>query len=49
MDVDIEGDIPEADKRGLLTAAEKGCFVEQSLKPGLIRHRLKIGERWVEV
>jgi uncharacterized OsmC-like protein len=49
MDVDIEGDIPEADKRRLLTAAQNGCFVEQSLKPGLIRHRLKIGERWVDV
>jgi len=31
-----------------LAAAQKGCFVEQSLKPGLVRHRLKIGERWVD-
>jgi uncharacterized OsmC-like protein len=49
MDVDIEGDASEADKRRLLAAAEKGCFVEQSLKPGLVKHRLKIGDRWVEV
>jgi uncharacterized OsmC-like protein len=48
MDVDIEGDAPEADKRRLLAAATKGCFVEQSLKPGLVKHRLRIGDRWVE-
>jgi uncharacterized OsmC-like protein len=49
MDVDIEGDIPESDKRRLLAAAQNGCFVEQSLKPGLVRHRLKLGDNWVEV
>jgi len=48
MDVDIEGDVPESDKRSILAAAQKGCFVEQSLRPGLVKHRLKIGERWVE-
>jgi hypothetical protein len=49
MDVDIESEGSEADKRRLLAAAQKGCFVEQSLKPGLVRHRLKIDGRWVEV
>jgi uncharacterized OsmC-like protein len=48
MDVDIESEASEADKRRLLAAAQKGCFVEQSLKAGLVRHRLKIGERWVD-
>lgn len=48
MDVDIPGDLSEADKRRLLAAAQRGCFVEQSLKPGLVKHRLKIGESWVE-
>jgi uncharacterized OsmC-like protein len=48
MDVNIESDASEPDKRRLLAAAQKGCFVEQSLKPGLVRHRLKIGERWVD-
>jgi uncharacterized OsmC-like protein len=48
MDVDIESEVSEADKRRLLAAAQKGCFVEQSLKAGLVRHRLKIGERWVD-
>ena len=37
MDVNIEGDASEADKRRLLAAAARGCFVEQSLKPGLVR------------
>jgi uncharacterized OsmC-like protein len=49
MDVDVEGDISEADKRRLLDAAQKGCFVEQSLKPGLVRHRLRVGDRWIDV
>ena len=39
----------ESDKRQLLAAARAGCFVEQSLKPGLVRHRLKLGESWTEV
>ena len=49
MDVDIQGDVSEPDKRRLLAAAEKGCFVEQSLKPGLVKHRLRLGDRWVDV
>lgn len=49
MDVDIDSDASEFDKRRLLTAAQQGCFIEQSLKPGLVRHRLKVGENWVEV
>ena len=48
MEVDIEGEASETDKQRLLAAAQKGCFVEQSLKPGLVRHRLKVGERWVD-
>jgi hypothetical protein len=39
----------ESDKRQLLAAARAGCFVEQSLKPGLVRHRLELGESWIEV
>lgn len=48
MDVDIGGDASEADKRRLLDAAQKGCFVEQCIKPGVVRHRLKIEDRWVD-
>ena len=49
MDIDLGSDAPESDQRRLVAAAQKGCFVEQSLKPGLVTHRLKIGERWIAV
>ncbi len=49
MDIAIDGQASEADKRRLIAAAQKGCFVEQSLRPGLVKHRLRIGERWVDV
>jgi uncharacterized OsmC-like protein len=49
LDVDLGSDASEADKRRLIEAAAKGCFIEQSLKPGLVKHRLKVGNDWVEV
>jgi uncharacterized OsmC-like protein len=49
MDIELGPEVPEADQRRLLAAAEKGCFIEASLKPGIVRHRLKIGGQWVEV
>jgi uncharacterized OsmC-like protein len=49
MDIDIRGSADEAAKRRLIAAAQKGCFVEQSLKPGLVKHRLKAGQAWVDV
>ena len=49
MDIDLGAEVPEADQRRLLAAAEKGCFIESSLKPGLVRHRLKLGGTWVDV
>ncbi len=49
LDIDLGGDASQADKRRLIAAAAKGCFIEQSLKPGLVKHRLKVGEDWVEV
>jgi uncharacterized OsmC-like protein len=49
IDIDLGGNASEAEKRRLIAAAAKGCFIEQSLKPGLVKHRLKIGENWVEV
>ncbi len=49
LDIDLGGDASEADKRRLIAAAAKGCFIEQSLKPGLVKHRLKVGRDWVEV
>jgi hypothetical protein len=49
IDVDLQGGASEADKRRLIAAAEKGCFIEASLKPGTVRHRLKVGDEWVEI
>lgn len=49
LDIDLKGGASEADKRRLIQAAEKGCFIEVCLKPGIVRHRLKVGESWVEV
>ena len=49
MDIELGPDVPEADQRRLLAAAEKGCFIETSLKPGVVRHRLKIKDNWIEV
>ncbi|MDI1346145.1 MAG: OsmC family protein [Pseudolabrys sp.] len=49
MDIAIEGPASDADKRRLVAAAQKGCFVEQSLKPGLVKHRLLCDGQWVSV
>lgn len=49
MDVDIDSDAADSAKRELVLAAQNGCFVEQSLKPGLVKHRLKTPGGWVEV
>lgn len=49
IDVDLQGAASEDNKRRLVAAAEKGCFIEASLKPGIVRHRLKVGDGWVEV
>ena len=49
MDIAIEGLASEADKRRLVAAAQKGCFVEQSLRPGLVKHRLWTDGQWVSV
>ena len=49
LDIDLHGSASEADKRRLIAAAEKGCFIEVCLKPGIVRHRLKVGDTWVDV
>ena len=49
LDIELGPEVPEADQRRLLAAAEQGCFIEASLKPGVVRHRLKLDGRWVEV
>jgi uncharacterized OsmC-like protein len=49
MEIDLGDALSEADKRRLVEAAAKGCFVEQALKPGIVRHRLKHGGAWIEI
>ena len=49
LDIDLGGGATEADKRRLVDAASKGCFIEVALKPGIVRHRLKVGADWVNV
>lgn len=49
LDIDLGGSASDADKRRLIEAAAKGCFVEAALKPGIVRHRLKAGGDWVDV
>jgi uncharacterized OsmC-like protein len=48
VDVDMQGDVSDANKLRVLAAAEMGCFIEQSLKPGLVKHRLKSGDAWID-
>ena len=47
LDIDIKGSASVEDKKRLIAAAAKGCFVEVIIKPGLIKHRLKVGDEWV--
>jgi hypothetical protein len=49
MDIEPRGGASTADKQCLIDAAAKGCFVEQLLKPGIVRHRLKVCEDWMAV
>ncbi len=47
LDIDLKGGASLEDKKRLIAAATKGCFVEVIVKPGLIKHRLKVGTEWV--
>jgi uncharacterized OsmC-like protein len=47
FDIDLGGDASTEDKKRLIEAAAQGCFVEQSLKPGVVNHRLKVGDGWL--
>ncbi|MBY4892794.1 OsmC family protein [Rhodobacteraceae bacterium N5(2021)] len=49
LDVDIDSDATPDQLHGLLDAAKKGCFLEQSLATGVIvGHRLKLGNEWID-
>lgn len=49
MDIDIKGGASDSGKPRLIEAAVKGCFVERSLRPGLVKHRLRVDGGWVDV
>ena len=49
IDIFIESDDPIERQRELVAAAQKGCFIEQTLgKANAIRHRLKTKSGWIE-
>jgi len=49
LDIDIISNETLDRKKKLLNAAIKGCFIEASLKPGLVKHRLKNKDNWISV
>ena len=49
LDIDIISEEPIERKKKLLEAAINGCFIEASLKPGIVKHRLKHKENWLSV
>lgn len=50
IDVMIDSDDDPGKLAGLIDAAKKGCFIEQTLgRQNTIRHRLKTADGWVDV
>ena len=50
IDVKIDSPDPFEDTVALVHAAQKGCFLEQTLgRQNTIRHRIRRGEDWIEV
>ena len=49
LDIDIISKEPIERKKKLLEAAINGCFIEASLKPGIVKHRLKDKESWLSI
>ena len=49
LDIDIISKEPIERKKKLLEAAINGCFIEASLKPGIVKHRLKHKENWISI
>ena len=49
LDINIISKEPIERKKKLLEAAINGCFIEASLKPGIVKHRLKDKENWLSV
>ncbi len=52
FDIDVMIDSADAQDKviDLINAAKKGCFLEQTLgRVNTIRHRMKVGDDWIEV
>ena len=49
LDINIISEEPIELKKKLLEAAINGCFIEASLKPGIVKHRLKDKENWLSI
>lgn len=50
IDIDIDSPAPEESVLDLISAARKGCFIEQTLgQKNIIRHRIKTEQGWREV
>ena len=49
LDINIISEEPVERKKKLLEAAINGYFIEASLKPGIVKHRLKDKENWISI
>ena len=49
LDIDIISDETIKNKTILLNAAIAGCFIEASLKTGIVTHRLKHKDNWINI
>lgn len=49
LDINIISSESIENKIKLLNAAIEGCFIEASLKPGIVSHRLKDKENWINI
>jgi len=50
LDIEMDTNTAISEKIALISAATKGCFIEQSLSERVkIKHRLKDNSGWIEV
>lgn len=49
LDIDIISNEIIKNKIILLNAAVAGCYIEASLKPGIVKHRLKHKDNWINI
>ena len=49
LDIDNISEEPVQLKKQLVEAAFNSCFIEASLKPGIIKHRFKDKDNWITI